>query len=952
MLVSQQHENMFDKHYMENEFNHENSFDNIDDLNKNFSMNDCLIATINVRSLNANFANLECFLKSLSVTPNIIVCTETWNLPNPYLYSMSDYNIYYNDSRINKSDGVVIYIKKSLDKLSASTDIINGNKFLSVEIGVKTGDVLKVTGIYRSHDMDKMVFIEAVKTYISNNRRYKNHIITGDFNIDFIGTDNNSNELLYNFLDYNFIPYYNCITRPSPLDDGGTCIDNTLVKAQINGIKSYIYTNTFADHFTLLLKLDLLSKNRAMKTPSINFNKLLSNCIEVDWNKLILLQDPDEAINILIQNMQRIINKSYRYPKKKQKKKDNQPRKDWITSGIVNSCKTKEFLYLCWAKDKSNTSLREEYNKYCKVLNRIIKAAKQNFEKNTVSQCKDSRKLWNFVNGKIGRTEKKSCNIESLICDGNKVSDKKQIANNFVDYFSNIGNSLASKIDINKKSLTKTYDRNPYSIFLVPTDKNEIEKIIRELKDKAGGVDGISSKVLKCLASIISKPLEHIFNICMYKGMWPNALKAAEIIPIFKSGDRQLVSNYRPISLISNIAKVFENIMNTRLINFLNKHEIISDKQFGFVKNRGTCDAISFVTEYIYKNLDKNCPTIVVFLDLAKAFDTVNHTIFLNKLEAYGIRGDVLDLLKNYLTNRMQCVKVNNNISESMNVTIGVPQGTILGPLLFILYINDMFNFIPDNSLVSYADDTAILCSGKNWEEVQIKVTEWLEIINSWLCMNQLSMNADKTTFITFGCYLDSVPNELEILINNTKIKRVHHCKYLGIVLDGCMKWDCHIRELIKKVKYFIFVFYKLSLVMNKKNMKIIYHALIESVINYGITAWGGAYSNTLNSLVSIQNKLLKKIGEDSILNVGKCFIVNSILTNYEECRKKFCDIRRNTRNKSVSLPKINKALTCKSSSYIAVKYFNMLPNELKNLVGTKKFIKQKLTKWVLQFDN
>jgi hypothetical protein len=308
-------------------------------------------------------------------------------------------------------------------------------------------------------------------------------------------------------------------------------------------------------------------------------------------------------------------------------------------------------------------------------------------------------------------------NIEYLIDGDDKINNKKEIADTFVKYFSNIGCKLASKIDNNIKYQKRTHDVNQFSIFLRPTSADEIEKVFNNLKMKSGGVDSINSKVLKCLNDKISGPLEHIFNICFSKGIWPSALKAAEIIPVFKAGDKHEPSNYRPISLISNVAKIMEKIVYVRLIDFVNKHKIISDRQYGFVKNRSTNDAISFVTEHVYKNLGTNRPTAIAFLDLAKAFDTVNHSILLNKLEAYGIRGSVMELIRSYLSERYQCVKIGNELSKRMLVKVGVPQGTILGPLLFILYINDIFKVVPDGSLVSYADDTAVLCSGKNWND-------------------------------------------------------------------------------------------------------------------------------------------------------------------------------------------------------------------------------------------
>ena len=226
------------------------------------------------------------------------------------------------------------------------------------------------------------------------------------------------------------------------------------------------------------------------------------------------------------------------------------------------------------------------------------------------------------------------------------------------------------------------------SFFLMPTNYFEISKIINNLKGKTGGVDKISSKILKSLSIYISVPLEYIFNLCIYKSIWPSALKESEIVPIHKSGSKYCTTNYRPISLISNIAKIFEKIIHNRLIKFFKDTNIISKWQYGFLKNKGTKDALNYVTHNIYSNLDKNNVVIAAFLDLSKAFDTICHKSLLYKLYNCGIRGPVLSLIQSYLSGRKQSVRFLNGNSSKRDIISGVPQGTILGPLFFILYIN------------------------------------------------------------------------------------------------------------------------------------------------------------------------------------------------------------------------------------------------------------------------
>lgn len=241
-------------------------------------------------------------------------------------------------------------------------------------------------------------------------------------------------------------------------------------------------------------------------------------------------------------------------------------------------------------------------------------------------------------------------------------------------------------------------------------------------------------------------------------------------------------------------------------------------------------DALNTITNLIYNQLDKSSPIAITFLDLAKAFDTVDHKILLDKLYNYGIRGKAHKLIKSYLDNRKQRVKVNNTNSDFNTIETGVPQGTILGPLLFIIYINDMLKKIPEPSILSYADDTVVIVKGKTWTEVEEKMNNYLHKISNWLALNKLSLNTEKTVYMEFGNTCNSTPKNLNIRIQDKIITSMESITYLGVTFDCNMRWEQHITNIYNRTKYLIFIFYKLAKIFTQQNFKMIYHALFHIV--------------------------------------------------------------------------------------------------------------------------
>ena len=394
----------------------------------------------------------------------------------------------------------------------------------------------------------------------------------------------------------------------------------------------------------------------------------------------------------------------------------------------------------------------------------------------------------------------------------------------------------------------------------VPLNTDEIKKLINSLElNKGPGVDGISPYIIKKTKDIIAPKLTQLFNTCMDVGTFPKKLKTAKIIPLHKGGKKSNPSNYRPISLLPQFGKLFEKIIKQRIIDFLEEHNVITAHQYGFRKSHSTELAISDIQNKLLQNLDDNKITCTIFLDLAKAFDCVNHEILLQKLERYGIRGKLLLLLKSYLSNRYHLTKVNGVESNLRLLEIGVPQGSILGPLLFILFINDLPR-ITKFDVKLFADDTFLSMTDDNLKTLQNKTNIELKKISRWFSANKLTLNVAKSKYMLVKRNNRKSAHEFTLKFNGKKMDLCTSYKYLGVHLDDRLNWKKHIDYLCEKLSKMCGIFAKLRHCCNIILLKTIYYALVESHLQYCNMIWGNADWRILEPLLKLQNKLIRII--------------------------------------------------------------------------------------------
>lgn len=462
--------------------------------------------------------------------------------------------------------------------------------------------------------------------------------------------------------------------------------------------------------------------------------------------------------------------------------------------------------------------------------------------------------------GKIARTN----NIDELLISGKIIKDKLLMANKFNEYFTNVGSSLAAKIPTIAGDFS-IYVNNGQSVsqsfFAQPSDPTEIINIVNQFKpNKSAGYDDIHPSVIINVIPFIAQPISNIVNLSLSTGTFPDCLKIAKVVPIFKNDDKKLITNFRPISVLPVFSKIFEKIMSVRLISYMEKNKFLTDKQYGFREKHSTYMALIELIDHITAELDNSKFSLGVFIDLSKAFDTINHKILLDKLRIYGIRGIAADWFSSYLSNRLQYVQLSNTKSKMLSINCGVPQGSILGPLLFIIYINDIINVSKLTTLIMFADDTNLFFSDSNLNNLIEVVNSELDKISLWFKLNKLSLNVNKTNFIFFKASNSSQFNNIDIKIDNISIEQVSNTKFLGIIINQSLSWKDHIQLIRQKINKNIGIIRKIRLSIPKSVLVTLYYTLIHPYLSYCNLIWAIDRTMYLDKLFISQKKAIRLI--------------------------------------------------------------------------------------------
>ena len=629
----------------------------------------------------------------------------------------------------------------------------------------------------------------------------------------------------------------------------------------------------------------------------------------------------------------------------------------WISFGLLNSIKHRDKLYVKLIKTSlastNYLSIEKEYKEYCSILQCSLRKAKSNYyHKQFQNHISDIKKTWSKINEVLCRKSKKA-EMPEYFLDGNKVLTKSlDIADCFNKFFANVGPTLANSIEgpmgQSYKDFLKTKIESNFSFNTI--DNSHVLNLINKLKPKTSfGHDGLSSIMLKDIATSVSPILTCIINQSLCTGIFPESLKIAKIIPVFKKENPHITDNYRPVSLLPILSKIFEKVVFIQVYDYFTENDLLYKSQYGFRKLHSTELAALEFTDKIVANLEQGKLPLAIFLDLSKAFDTIDHNILLDKLRFYGITGKALDWFKSYLQKRQQYVQYGESVSSMSYIQTGVPQGSILGPLLFIIYMNDIAAVTNKFHFTLYADDTSLLepiCSfavesSEDYASISKNINNELKLITNWLSLNKLSLNAKKTKMMVFHHKQKNVcTTSLKLYINSKKIECVKEFNFLGVMLDENLSWKPHVQKISGKIAGVAGTLSRLKRFLPQNILKTIYNALIQPHLNLGVLLWGinigriyklqkwavrAITSSKYNSHTSPIFKELKilRIHELYKLNILKFYFKykKNMLPAYFQgmFNEVFLTHNHDTRNKSEPVPGLWKSIAAKNSIRFAI---------------------------------
>lgn len=893
-----------------------------------------VILFVNIQCVRNKINLLEASLQDLDV--NILCLAEHWlNEEETVDLSINNLNVAEHFARKCHIHGGVAQLTDS----SIYYEPLHLIKNLSIELHCELAatllpelNLISIT-VYRSPKGDINIFCETIaKLFSLIDYNTKHVLLVGDFNVHFCTGDPRAQLVSDLLLSYGLQSFVQFPTRNTAQ------LDNVFSNVPLNNISTHPLDLNLSDHLGLLISLNVThpSTNPITKIfrpmtecGKVTFFNLLSS---VNWDFVNTDIDVNNKFGMFLNTV--LFNYKIAFPEKKfvyGAPRSTAPNNVWFSPELRKMRETLAFLADAY-KLHGTVELKELLIEFKKKYNSAVRCSKIKANDRYIRENRNNpRAMW-----KLLPKNKLKSNMKTTVL----TSDR------FNNFFSNIAESISSSLPqptCDPISLMNSIN-TPTLFHFQTVSPIEVRDALESLRNsKAKDAYELNVAHLKIVKNILISPLTKLFNQCIQEHVFPDCLKFANVIPLYKKGDIDDPTNYRPISLLPVLSKIFEKLLLKQLVTYLHVNNILSSKQFGFSKGLSTTDAIIALVNNVIESFENKETYAAAFLDLSKAFDCISHEILLRKLYLLNFHPTSIKLIMSYLSNRTQQVFFNGKTSDAASIVRGVPQGSILGPILFLIYINDFPEYLSNIHVNLYADDTTIGNSDTSVEAATRNLSISLSQAEDWYIANRLSLNQNKTIKLLFGCRESDGHGHFS---NDTN--------YLEVHIDSGLTWGKHGDFLAAKISRNIFLLRRLANNLSPHNLRIIYFALVNSHLEYAILVWG--HSSSLQRLFKLQRRSARIIAglgyrdpcrqaftQINILTLPSLYIfkcLKYLLENPEKYPKLSSYHSYTTRTENLSHLNLRLTKSRDATHYYCIKFYNVLPHRIKLLQG-KTFLRK-----------
>ncbi|MEW8544984.1 MAG: reverse transcriptase family protein [Candidatus Thiodiazotropha sp.] len=932
------------------------------------------ICNLNIRHVAPKVDELRILL-AYDTSPDILGVCETFldkNNPDSQI-SIDGFNFIRKDRSTiqnKKGGGLLLYFRETLNVKHRADLEISKIETIWAEVALPNSRPFLVCTVYRppsAHSDWIDLFEEEVSIAQTTGLEY---ILMGDFNIDIVSCTNTKWQNLIQLFDLSQL-----VTEPTRITHSTSSIIDHVYTANCgNIIECFVPHYAISDHFPICFtrkvncKISktnhITSSYRCFKSfDETSFLTDLNNDLEhFELNRETVDEDFAAWHSIIIRNLD-----NHAPYKVKRVKSSRLP--DWYTPEIGQARKN---------RDKYKRLKHwDEYKRFRNKTIKLIRNAKRKHFTDSIENTKDARTIWKHLrsvnNGSAAGTNK---NLpDELIIDDERFTDSQAIATKFNEYFSSIAkilkNNCSDPLDLDLTKLNSFINNNvPNNIYFnIPYITTEqVSSYICALDPtKATGLDGVGPKIIKMAVSSLSPIIAALINKSIHSGVFPCQMKCAKVFPIFKSGAKSDPSNYRPISILPTISKIFEKHINKHLMNYLNKYNLIHENQSGFRQKHSCQTALVKLIDQWMACIDKGDIVGSLFIDFRKAFDVVDHSVLIRKLTLYKFSDTALRWFISYLSDRKQSVDSGNGLSDFAQVKSGVPQGSILGPTLFLLFINDLPLFMKYSFTDFFADDTTFHTHSKCLQTIETRLQNDTDSAKTWCEQNKMHINFDKTTCMTLATRHKLEESQgLLLKLDNHAIKNVSKQKLLGIYIDEKLTWSDHIDNLCSAISSKISLLRQLSTYVSIDTQKKFYQGYIVPLIDYGSVVWGATSSSNLLRISKLQKRAARVILRADYntpssamfhelnwlpvcrrLTYNKAVLIFKALNNLtpayitnllKPMSETHSRSLRSSVNGTLSVPRSRTSLFDRSFSSSAPRLWNSLPSSVRNSTSLNSF--------------